>query len=162
MQAAVRLVELREEVAVLEEKLKEENIGDDEAAAIGNELAGLYEELEEEGNSTAEARASRILHGLGFTEAMRKRTTKSFSGGWRMRISLARALFIEPTLLMLDEPTNHLDLRAVLWLEEYLTRCAASWRNACRCCLIQDISNGHLQDSFGTNKRCGCTAVVDS
>lgn len=85
-----------------------------------------YEELEEEGNSTAEARASRILHGLGFTEAMRKRTTKSFSGGWRMRISLARALFIQPTLLMLDEPTNHLDLRAVLWLEEYLTRFATS------------------------------------
>jgi ATP-binding cassette, subfamily F, member 1 len=124
-------MELREEVHELEERLKADDIGDGEAAEIGDQLAPMYEELEEEGNSTAEARASRILHGLGFTEAMRQRTTKSFSGGWRMRISLARALFISPTLLMLDEPTNHLDLRAVLWLEEYLTRCANFTTIAC-------------------------------
>lgn len=73
--------------------------------------------LQEIGSSTAEARASKILHGLGFTEAMQKRRTEDFSGGWRMRISLARALYIQPTVLLLDEPTNHLDLRAVLWLE---------------------------------------------
>ena len=54
------------------------------------------------GSSTAEARASKILHGLGFTESMQKRATQSFSGGWRMRISLARALYIQPTLLLLD------------------------------------------------------------
>jgi ATP-binding cassette, subfamily F, member 1 len=59
---------------------------------------------------------------LGFSMEMQTKPTKMFSGGWRMRISLARALFVEPTLLMLDEPTNHLDLNAVIWLDEYLQR----------------------------------------
>ena len=72
---------------------------------------------QEIGADSAKSRASKILHGLGFTEVMQRRATNNFSGGWRMRISLARALYIQPTVLLLDEPTNHLDLRAVLWLE---------------------------------------------
>ena len=72
---------------------------------------------QEIGADSAKSRASKILHGLGFTEVMQRRSTNNFSGGWRMRISLARALYIQPTVLLLDEPTNHLDLRAVLWLE---------------------------------------------
>jgi ATP-binding cassette, subfamily F, member 1 len=93
-----------------------------EADAAGARLAEIYDRLEDKAAGSAEARASKILHGLGFTQAMQARATADFSGGWRMRISLARALYIAPTLLLLDEPTNHLDLRAVLWLEEYLTR----------------------------------------
>src|SRR5688500_1362034 len=74
------------------------------------------------GAYSAEARAAGILSGLAFTPEMQKKATKEFSGGWRMRIALARALFVQPTLLLLDEPTNHLDLDAVIWLEAYLKK----------------------------------------
>ncbi|KAF8881157.1 P-loop containing nucleoside triphosphate hydrolase protein [Gymnopilus junonius] len=80
-----------------------------------------YEELEEMDPSTFEAKAGSILHGLGFSQEMMKKPTKDMSGGWRMRVALARALFIKPHLLLLDEPTNHLDLGAVVWLEAYLS-----------------------------------------
>lgn len=70
--------------------------------------------------STTEARAAKLLHGLGFDTRMQHQATKDFSGGWRMRIALARALFVDPTFLILDEPTNHLDLEACVWLEETL------------------------------------------
>ncbi|KAL6541525.1 ABC transporter F member 4 [Orobanche gracilis] len=114
------LVKTREEVMSLQNKGENEDGGD--GHGVGQKLAELYEKLQLLGSDVAEAQASKILAGLGFTAQMQARTTKSFSGGWRMRISLARALFVQPTLLLLDEPTNHLDLRAVLWLEEYLTR----------------------------------------
>jgi len=79
-----------------------------------------YEGLRDINADSAEPKARRILAGLGFTKEMQDRQTCQFSGGWRMRVSLARALFLEPTLLLLDEPTNHLDLNAVIWLDNYL------------------------------------------
>ena len=96
-------------------RLEASNNADD-----NDRLVEVYEKLNLRDSDAARSRASKILAGLGFDQAMQARSTKSFSGGWRMRISLARALFMQPTLLLLDEPTNHLDLRAVLWLEEYL------------------------------------------
>lgn len=70
----------------------------------------------------APSRASTILTGLGFSVERQSWPTKAFSGGWRMRLALARALFSRPDLLLLDEPTNMLDIKAILWLERYLQK----------------------------------------
>uniref|UniRef100_A0A3Q2DX56 ATP-binding cassette, sub-family F (GCN20), member 3 n=1 Tax=Cyprinodon variegatus TaxID=28743 RepID=A0A3Q2DX56_CYPVA len=83
-------------------------------------LSEIYAKLEEIEADKAPARASVILAGLGFSPRMQQQATKEFSGGWRMRLALARALFARPDLLLLDEPTNMLDIRAILWLENYL------------------------------------------
>jgi len=97
-------------------------ISSEEGVLAQNRLLEIYERLKEKGAYKAEYRASQILSGLGFTEKMKEKETQLFSGGWRMRISLARALFCKPDLLLLDEPSNHLDLDACIWLEEYLRK----------------------------------------
>lgn len=107
---------LEKEADELSQKMGEG--GDEEQLA--SELEDIYNRLDAMDVSTAETRAASLLHGLGFTPEMQQKKTREFSGGWRMRISLARALFIGPTLMLLDEPTNHLDMEAVVWLEEYL------------------------------------------
>lgn len=91
-----------------------------EAAHDGTALARLHAELDSADGYTADARARKLLAGLGFTNEQMDRQVGDFSGGWRMRLNLAQALMCPSDLLLLDEPTNHLDLDAIIWLEDWL------------------------------------------
>ena len=86
----------------------------------GQQLATLHSRLEAIDGYTARSRAAKLLHGLGFAADDEGRAVSDFSGGWRMRLNLARALMCRSDLLLLDEPTNHLDLDAVIWVENWL------------------------------------------
>ncbi len=90
--------------------------------APAERLAEIHERLRAIGAEAAPARAAAILAGLGFDDWAQQRPVGEYSGGWRMRVALATALFAAPDLLLLDEPTNHLDLEATLWLEQWLAR----------------------------------------
>ena len=87
----------------------------------GTRLATLHSQMDEIDGFRVSARAGQLLHGLGFTATEQSQSVDTFSGGWRMRLNLARALMTRADLLLLDEPTNHLDLDAMVWLERWLT-----------------------------------------
>ncbi|CCF57445.1 hypothetical protein KAFR_0C04540 [Kazachstania africana CBS 2517] len=93
---------------------------DNESQDLDNHLMQIAEKLADMESDKAEARAASILYGLGFSTEAQQKPTNSFSGGWRMRLSLARALFCQPDLLLLDEPSNMLDVPSIAYLSEYL------------------------------------------
>ena len=135
MPAKLRLASVAQETPALPDPAIEYVMGGDVelAAALRDELdaqargdteamARAHHRIEELHGYDARARAGRLLHGLGFKAETHERAVREFSGGWRVRLNLARALMAPSELLLLDEPTNHLDLDAVLWLEEWLRR----------------------------------------
>ena len=91
-----------------------------EAEHQGEQIAELHQRLSDIGGYSARARAAELLNGLGFSQSAMQQPVATFSGGWRVRLNLARALMCRSDLLLLDEPTNHLDLEAVIWLESWL------------------------------------------
>ncbi|WP_215845411.1 ABC transporter ATP-binding protein [Candidatus Pantoea bituminis] len=98
----------------------ESELADANARNDGNAIALLHGKLDAVQAWSIPARASSLLHGLGFSQEQLQRPVSDFSGGWRMRLNLAQALICRSDLLLLDEPTNHLDLDAVIWLERWL------------------------------------------
>jgi ATP-binding cassette subfamily F protein 3 len=135
MSARLRLASVAQETPALPDAAIDYVLGGDEelAAAINDEvragergdmeaMAKAHQRIEELNGYDGRARAGRLMHGLGFAPETHERAVQEFSGGWRGRLNLARALMCPSDLLLLDEPTNHLDLDAVLWLEEWLRR----------------------------------------
>ncbi|WP_290633056.1 ATP-binding cassette domain-containing protein [Aquisalimonas sp.] len=104
----------------------ESQLRDAEAADQGERIATLHGRIESIGGYSARARAGALMHGLGFGPDDEDTPVSRFSGGWRMRLNLARALMCRSDLLLLDEPTNHLDLDAVLWLQDWLRNYAGT------------------------------------
>lgn len=129
--AGWRIAHMEQEIASLERSALSYVIDGDvelrhlqrqlEQVQEGNELGMLHARMDAIDGYTADSRARRLLAGLGFDEAQMEQPISSFSGGWRVRLSLAQALMSPSDLLLLDEPTNHLDLDAILWLEGWLS-----------------------------------------
>jgi ATP-binding cassette subfamily F protein 3 len=119
MDVAAEVRAIEKELALLSRQL-EEPLPDKEMAAAARRQGVLLEEFHRLGGYDLEVRARKVLAGLGFKETDADRPVEEMSGGWAMRVALARILLAEPDVILLDEPTNHLDLDSLLWLEEYL------------------------------------------
>jgi ATP-binding cassette subfamily F protein 3 len=120
LSAFASVLALGAEIAELEHRMSELDPESPEHGAVIARYGECRDEWDRHGGFTIEARAEEVLLGLGFRPAELDRSTETFSGGWQMRIALAKLLLQQPNLLLLDEPTNHLDLEARNWLEDYL------------------------------------------
>ncbi|MCE3009276.1 MAG: ATP-binding cassette domain-containing protein [Proteobacteria bacterium] len=121
MSASHAIEKVKNRIAEIEAKLVEP-LEEDKMTKILEEYGELQAEFERRGGYTLETRAAEILTGLGIGPDDYHRPTESFSGGWKMRIALAKILAIQPDVLLMDEPTNHLDLESIVWLEQWLAQ----------------------------------------
>jgi ATP-binding cassette subfamily F protein 3 len=120
---AGKVAEIGIQLAKMEERmgqLGEDPMSDDEMATFMERFGELQMEFQNRGGYDLESRAQAILTGLGIGPDVYNRPVESFSGGWKMRIALAKILLLNPDVLLIDEPTNHLDIEAIVWLEEWL------------------------------------------
>ena len=114
------IMQLRRELAELQKKMETAEPDTDEHYAIIEKYGSVQYQLEHSGSYTLQADIEKVLMGLGFSESDFSRSTTEFSGGWLMRIALAKLLLKKPTYLLLDEPTNHLDIESLQWIESFL------------------------------------------
>ncbi len=120
MAASDRTMQLGEDIKTMEAAMCEP-MADDALAALLEKYGEAQEEFEHRGGYDLESRAQTVLTGLGIGPEDYVRSVESFSGGWKMRIALAKILTINPDVLLLDEPTNHLDVESIVWLEDWLS-----------------------------------------
>jgi len=161
MDVHAELQEMQEELKAIEKTLERAALQEDKDSKRTHELAlrqsQILEAIEHMGGYDLEARAQKVLAGLGFRQEKLQGSVSALSGGWIMRLELARLLLSEPDLLLLDEPTNHLDLSSLLWLEQYLvnTPSAMLLISHDRAFLntavqrILELEGGHLQEYTG-------------
>jgi len=114
------LIEMEKEIEALTHQMAEIDPEGEEYERVADRYHSLQTEFQHRDGYALEAQVGAVLNGLGFSREDQARPTEEFSGGWQMRIALAKLLLIKPNLLLLDEPTNHLDLEARNWLEQYL------------------------------------------
>ena len=124
--ALPQLSEIQRELTVIHEALEQNDLEGEEHDELIARYGDLQHRFEDLGGFRADAEVAKVLTGLGFHERQFEQPTATFSGGWQMRIALAKLLLQQPDILLLDEPTNHLDLDSLLWLENYLRTYAGS------------------------------------
>jgi ATP-binding cassette subfamily F protein 3 len=121
VEADAEITHMKTQLREFEEKLCDPDLDPDEMNKILEKMGNVQAHFEEVGGYDLENRAEEVLTGLGISPVDHHKNTEDFSGGWKMRIALAKVLVVNPDLIIMDEPTNYLDMETILWLEEWLT-----------------------------------------